>query len=57
MAKDVDWMIVDPRIGLQLDFTAIVSEAFARAKVVDTADELITKIDGKLPGQPGYKIH
>ena len=45
MAKDIDWMIVDPRIGLQLDFTAIVSEAFARAKVVDTADELITKID------------
>jgi len=55
MAKDIDWIIVDPRIGLQLDFTAIVYKAFARAKVVDTADELITKIDSVMGGKPCFK--
>jgi hypothetical protein len=45
MAKDVDWITVDRRIDLQLDFTATMRKALARAKVVDTVDEPITKID------------
>ena len=55
MAKDIDWIIVDTRIGLQLDFTAIVREAVDRARVVDTADELITKVDGVMGGKPCFK--
>jgi uncharacterized protein (DUF433 family) len=55
MTKDIDWIIVDAKIGLQLDFTAIVSQAVARAKVVDAADELITKIDSVMGGKPCFK--
>lgn len=55
MAKDIDWIIADPTIGLQLDFTAIVSDAIARAKVVDAADERITRIDGVMGGKPCFK--
>lgn len=52
--EDVDWITVDRRIGLQLDFTATMCKALARAKVVDAADELITRstVTG---GKPCFK--
>jgi len=55
LAKDIDWTIADPKIGFQLDFTVIVSEAIARAKAVDAADEMIEKVDGIMGGKPCFK--
>lgn len=55
LAKDIDWTFVDPKVGLRLDFTFIVSEAISRAKTVDDADQLIAKVDGVMGGKPCFK--
>ncbi|RYH20034.1 MAG: DUF433 domain-containing protein [Alcaligenaceae bacterium] len=55
LGKDIDWTIVDPKIGFHLDFTVIVSEAISRAKAVDDADDLITKTDQVMGGKPCFK--
>lgn len=55
MPKDIDWTFIDSRVGLSLDFTHFVREAVARAKEVDTADALVTKVDGVMGGEPCFK--
>lgn len=55
LAQDIDWTIVDPKIGFRLDFTVIVSEAMSRAKAVDDADDLIAKSDEIMGGKPCFK--
>lgn len=55
-ANDIDWIVaVDKDIGLQLDFTVFFVRALARAKEVDVADELVTKVDGIMGGKPCFK--
>jgi uncharacterized protein (DUF433 family) len=55
LAQDMDWKFQDPKSGLLLDFTGIVTVAISRAKAVDEADELITKVDGIMGGKPCFK--